>query len=34
MKHTYCQKPDAKVHWRIPDGLPGRQIIAAIWRWM
>lgn len=34
MKHTYYQKPDAKVDWRIPDTLPGRQILVAIWRWM
>jgi len=34
MKHPYSQKPDAKVHWRILEGLPGRQILVAIWRWM
>ncbi len=34
MKPTYCQKPDAKLHWRLPDRLLGRQFIAAIWRWM
>lgn len=34
MKHTYTQKPVSKGHWRIPVGLPGRQILVAIWRWM
>lgn len=22
MKHTYWEKPDTKLHWRIPEGLP------------
>lgn len=34
MKYTYHQRPDAKIHWRILDDLPGRQILVAIWRWM
>ncbi len=34
MKPSYCQKPESKIHWRIPESLPGRQILAAIWRWM
>ena len=34
MKPTYFQKADTKFHWRLPEGLPGRQILVAIWRWM
>jgi hypothetical protein len=34
MKYAYCQRPAAKVHWQIPEGMPGRRILVAIWRWM
>ena len=34
MKHSYTQTPDFKMQWRLPDGMPGRRILVAIWRWM
>lgn len=34
MKPTYSQKQDFKFHWRLPNGMPGRQILVAIWNWM
>jgi hypothetical protein len=34
MKPTYSQKPNNIVRWRFPNGLIGRQILVAIWRWM
>ena len=31
---TYIQRPDTKFYWRLPQNMPGRQLLVAIWRWM
>ncbi len=34
MTHSYRQLPGLQRVWRLPQRLPGRQLLAAIWGWM
>jgi hypothetical protein len=34
MKHTYYQPAEPSRRWRLPEALPGRRILVAIWAWL
>ncbi len=34
MKHTYYQPVAMTSRWRLPEALPGRRILVAIWAWL
>lgn len=34
MRHTYYLSDGLRTVWRLPRGLPGRRLLAALWAWM
>ena len=34
MKHTYYHPVTPTSRWRLPEALPGRSILVAIWVWL
>jgi len=34
MRHTYYQPVHVGLRWRLPDTLPGRRLLVALWAWL
>ena len=34
MKHTYYHPVATTSRWQLPETLPGRRILVAIWAWL
>ena len=34
MKPGYCRTPEFKASWSLPQALPGRRFLVAIWNWL
>ena len=34
MRHTHYPSEGLRGPWRLPQGLPGRRLLVALWAWM